>query len=224
MRKKTIGIIGFGNMGSAIAERIKSKYNVFVFDIDRNKTKDLKNISVSNTIDELLRTTEVIILAIKPQGFDAVLNEIKADIDKKLVVSIAAGISTQFIEKILGEVSVIRVMPNLPARIGKGVSCLCKGKFASDKDLKSMLRLFKFLGITLVLGQDLMEAATAVCGSGPGFWGYAVKDKPRNEWKDYSEKVLIPQFILAAESIGFEKKPEISQGFTGHSRSMADQP
>ena len=81
-------------MGSVIAERIKSKYNVFVFDIDRNKTKTLKNISVSNSIDELVKVAEVIILAIKPQGFDAALKEIKAGIDKKLVVSIAAGIST----------------------------------------------------------------------------------------------------------------------------------
>jgi pyrroline-5-carboxylate reductase len=204
--RKRIGIIGFGNMGSAIAERIKDKYEVAVFDKDKKKTKALENIVVAPDVADLTINADVVILAVKPQDFDAVLKEIKDGVRDKLTISIAAGMSTAFIGKILGKTRVIRAMPNLPAKIGKGITCLCKGRFTDSEDLEFAERLFKKIGKTLIIDEGMMDAATAVSGSGPGFWSYMVENKPKRDWKEYSKKNLIPEFSSAAMGVGFNTK------------------
>jgi len=166
---KKIGIIGFGNMGSAIGERIKSAYTVSVFDKDRNKTESVSAIKVEGRAQEVAEDNEAIILAVKPQDFDNSLQEIKDFTRGKLIVSIAAGITTAYIEKILKGARVIRVMPNLPARIGRGVSCLCKGKSAASEDLGIAEELFKMVGETLIVDEKMLDAATAISGSGPAY-------------------------------------------------------
>lgn len=180
---KSIGIIGFGNMGSAIAGRIKSKYRVIAFDEDEEKTKNISGIGTVNSITDLLKQSDAIVLAVKPQDFDAVLSEVKPFAKGKLIISIAAGIKTQYIEKKLGGARVVRAMPNLPVKVGKGISCLCKGKFARGTDLKFSEEIFKKLGKTLVLKENMMDAATAISGSGPGFLCGLIENMP---YKQYS--------------------------------------
>lgn len=205
--KKTVGIIGFGNMGSAIAVRIKKKYSVIVFDKDCDKTKSLSGIEIAESPINLINKVDVVILAIKPQDFETLLNEIKGYIKEQLIISIAAGIATSYIEKHLGQVRVIRAMPNIPARIGKGISCLSKGRYTEAKDLNFALKLFRFLGITFVLDEDMMmDVATAVSGSGPGFWCNAVENMPHDKWKEYNENEFIPFYSTIAEAEGFNKK------------------
>jgi len=204
--KKTIGIIGFGNMGSAIGGRLKARYQVFVFDKDKNKTQNLAGIKLAKNIKDLVTRVDVVILAVKPQDFDSVLSEIKDYAQDKLIISIAAGITTAYIQKLLGDVRAVRVMPNMPVRIGKGMSCLCKGKFATRDDLGFVRQLFDNLGETLVIDEGMMDAATAISGSGPGFWCEFIENKPEDEWESYSQNELIPLFTSAAESIGFSKK------------------
>jgi pyrroline-5-carboxylate reductase len=136
MINKKVGIIGFGNMGSAIAERIKSEYKVFVFDKDKERTTNLSGISVAENITDLLHKVDTVILAVKPQDIEALLKEIKDKVNNQLVISIAAGITTKYIEKILGMVRVIRVMPNIGVIVGKSIYYICKGEFAKEKDLK----------------------------------------------------------------------------------------
>ena len=121
-------------MGQAIAEQIKSMYPIWVFDKDSNKTKNLSDINIARNVVDLLNEVDTVILAVKPQDFDTLLDEMKGNVKDKLIVSIAAGITTVYIEKRLGQTKVIRVMPNLPARIGKGMICLCRGKFSTDDD------------------------------------------------------------------------------------------
>ena len=94
----TIGIIGFGNMGSAIGEQLKLKYQLLTFDKDRNKTKNLEDIKIQDNAIDLVNRSKVIILAVKPQDFDTVLGEIKNYCNDKLIISIAAGITTANIE------------------------------------------------------------------------------------------------------------------------------
>ena len=90
------------NMGSSLAERIKSAYKVYVFDKDASKTKNLSRIETARDIPSLVKCSDVVILAVKPQDFTGVLAEIKDWIGVKLVISIAAGITTNYIEKALG--------------------------------------------------------------------------------------------------------------------------
>lgn len=198
-----IGIIGFGNMGSAIGERIKFEYQVYAFDIDKNKTNKLTGIKVANSITDLLTKVDTVILSLKPQDFDAALDEIKNFAEGKLIITIAVGITIDYIEKRLGKVRVIRVMPNLPARIGEGMICLCVGKSVSEEEARFAEELFKNLGTTLILNEKMMNAATAISGSGPGYlydWG---ENKAIEEIKKYARDIFIPSLTVSAESLGF---------------------
>ncbi|MFH1202651.1 MAG: pyrroline-5-carboxylate reductase [Candidatus Omnitrophota bacterium] len=172
---KKIGIIGYGNMGSAIAERLKYNYDTFVFDKDKNKTAGLLRISVCPDTLNLAEKSEILILAIKPRDFDSVLGEIKDRVKDKLIISIAAGISTAYIEKLLGKARVIRTMPNLPAKIGKGMICLCKGRYVLGNDLALTQEVFSSLGETMIVEENHMNAVTAISGSGPGLFCYVLE-------------------------------------------------
>lgn len=203
--KRAIGIIGYGNMGSAIAQRIKTRYRLLVFDKEKNKAQALSGIEVAVDNIDLVNRVDTVILAVKPQDFKIVLDEIKDYTKEKLIISIAAGITTGFIAGHLDKVRIIRVMPNMPARIGKAMTCLCKGRLASFLDLNFALKLFGYLGNTLVLNEEMMDAATAISGSGPAFWCDFIEDKPKEKWEDYSRDVFIPEFCSAAQGIGFSK-------------------
>lgn len=207
--RKKIGIIGYGNMGSAIAERIKSKYKVFVFDKDKNKTAILKGIVVANSIGELCKMADMLIFAVKPQDLDAVLSEIKScpHLADKLFISIAAGINTSYIEKRLGDVRVVRVMPNMAIKIGQGISCLSKGKFPTEGDFDFTKGLFDYMGKTLRIEEEKMAAATAVSGSGPGFYFDIIESiLADNKNPEEFTREFINSLTKAAEESGF--KPE----------------
>lgn len=192
---KNIGIIGYGNMGSSIAGRLKSKYRVFVFDQDRSKTRGQKDLMVACSAIDLVLKAEIIILAVKPQDFKDLLLGIKKYCKNKLIISIAAGISTKDIEGILGRVRVVRVMPNIGVIVAKAISYICQGRFTNENDLSLAEKLFDSIGKTVILKDEkLMHAATAVGGSGPGFRGYLF-DKMSNE--DF-----IQSLTVAAEGTG----------------------
>jgi len=193
-------------MGSAIAGRIKGKYRVFGFDKDEEKIKNLENKMVIDSAVNLVKNSDVIILAIKPQDFEPLLSEIKGEVSDKLIISIAAGISTKKIEDVLGKIKVVRVMPNIGAIVGEAVSFICRGSFAESKDLNLAIKLFKLIGYVFVIPEDLMHLATAIGGSGPGFWGYLYDKKPRKEWDEYASKHFIPELASVAKDRGFDEK------------------
>lgn len=205
---KKIGIIGYGNMGRSIAECIRSKYALCVFDQDKNKINGLKNIAVANNLAQLVKQAEMIILAVKPQDFDRLLAELKGKIKEQLIISIAAGITTGYIQRALGKVRVMRAMPNIGAKIACSVTCLCKGSLALNQDLKKTKDLFSNIGKVGVLDEKLMNAATAISGSGPGYYFNAAELR----YEEYIgnrtkfKKDFILALALAAEKVGFNKK------------------
>lgn len=206
-----VGIIGYGNMGKAIAERIKGKYTVSAFDKDKNKISSLKNIIASDNVIDLVEKSKVVILAVKPQDFENVLSEIKAYAVNKLIISIAAGISTRYIERILGRVRVIRTMMNLPVIKGEGMICISKGKYGKEVDLKFVKKLFSSLGKIMVLNENKIDKFTASVGSGPGYFYRLIALEgidPKNieEITSFGKNKFIPTFITSAENIGFNEK------------------
>lgn len=205
MREK-IGIIGFGNMGSAIAERLKADYEVWVFDKDKEKTKNILGLGVAKDITDLVEKVDTIILAVKPQDLTTVFNTIlekrKKGLKDKLVISIAAGIRTAFIEVCLRKTRVIRAMPNLPARFGEGMISLCKGRYAKKNDLDFTRWLFKKLGKVLILKEKMMDESTAISGSGPGYFydwaeGKSIKDIKNTAF------TFASSLTTTAEELGF---------------------
>ena len=124
------------------------------------------------------------ILAVKPQDLDALLAQLRGHVAGKLVVSVAAGITTGYIQRHSAATRVVRAMPNLPAKIGKGMICLCKGAAAADLDF--VKKLFDYMGKTMIMEEEMINAATAISGSGPGYFYYLIKDRQRRQWQDYA--------------------------------------
>lgn len=203
--KKSIGIIGFGNMGSALAERLKSHYPVLVFDQDQKKTKKLKGISQANNLTDLIVSAQVLILAVKPQDFSSLLNSLKTKLSDQLIISIAAGISTAFIQRSLKQARVIRAMPNLAVKAGKGMIGVCKGKHAKSNDLVLAKQLFNYSGKTLVVEEKMLDAVTAVSGSGPGYFYNFLDSKgiTKHSLSIAAVKDFKADFKQAARKLGF---------------------
>jgi pyrroline-5-carboxylate reductase len=204
-----VGIIGYGNMGKAIAERIKEKYAVCVFDKDKNKTSALKDITAVNLPGDLVKQSEIIILAVKPQDFEVMLKEIKPFADDKLFITIAAGITSGYINSQLGsKARIVRIMPNMPAQIGRAVSVISKGQNATEGDFNLVWQLafdiFSNLGSVLPVDkEEMINAATAISGSGPAFFCYYIKEsKNASSQRDEFIKVLAD----AAVNLGFDQR------------------
>jgi pyrroline-5-carboxylate reductase len=200
MREK-IGLIGFGNMGSAIYERAKNAFDLLVYEKDTSKTAQLEGPAVEADLPGLVSRCDALILAVKPQDFPALLQQLSSA--EKTVISIAAGIPTAAIEKVLPRCRVIRVMPNLAASIGKAMSCIARGKSAGQRELQLAERIFKQIGAVMVIGEAMMDAATAISGSGPGFFFELVAGKSLHEAENYGRHMFAENLREAAVSVGF---------------------
>lgn len=180
-----IGFIGGGKMASAIIKGIinsnwcESK-NIFVFDtnIDTlNNLKDNFGINICKSNSDVVKNTNIILFAVKPFVLRDVLNEIKSHItDNHLLLSIAAGISINTIESIVGNIPVIRIMPNTPALVNQGMSAVCKGNYASTKQVQIAVDIFNSVGKVVESEEKYIDIITAISGSGPAFYYYIINE------------------------------------------------
>lgn len=181
MQQKTnIGIIGYGTMGCAIARQLCADYTIFSFDKDLDRRINDSNIHQVDSLQTLAKSAKTIIVAVKPQDAKALFIDLDRHLDNHLIISIAAGITTKSIENILNSARIIRVMPNVGVQVGEGMSCLCKGRSASEEDLAASQKIFDSVGKTLIIDETQMDEATAIAGSGPAYlcfystdWGKA---------------------------------------------------
>jgi pyrroline-5-carboxylate reductase len=195
-------------MGSIIAYKLAAQaneYEVHIFEKDKSKAIKAKGISFSEDISDLILKVDTVILAIKPQDFDRLLKELKGRILDKLVISIAAGISTGHIEKFLSNARVIRAMPNIAARIAESVTCICKGAFANDDNLEFANEIFNCLGTVRDINEDMMNAATAISGSGPGYIFYFIENSAldQDNIPEHARHDMMRRLEKAAEVLGF---------------------
>lgn len=204
--RKTIGIIGYGNMGSAIAEKIRGKYELFVFDKDTSRLKQATGVSVVGSIAEVVTSAEAVIIAVKPQDFDEVLGEVHPFSKGKIFISIAVGIKTTYIERKLGDARVIRAMPNLGAIVGRSVTCICRGRFTRQDDLALANDLFSHIGRVEELPEDMMDIVTGVSGSGPGYYFdfVARRNNDYNQDKNKFMQEFIVSLTGAAREAGLD--------------------
>ncbi len=175
MREK-IGIIGCGNMGGAI---IKQSPGLIIFDKDTKRMSEIKkkyNVRVAFDNQELVKKSTIIIIAVKPQDIESALKDIAPFISKQLVISIAAGITTKYIENKIGErVRVVRVMPNIAAQVKSGISAICKGRFALSRDILAAKKIFLKLGKVVSVKENHLDGFTAIAGSGPAYFFYFIE-------------------------------------------------
>ncbi|MBN1526716.1 MAG: pyrroline-5-carboxylate reductase [Candidatus Omnitrophica bacterium] len=177
-----IGLIGCGNMGEAIVSRLAgstpaSAQSIIATDVDKakmNKVRSRYNVRVASYIRQVVRFADAIIIAVKPKDIDAVLEAMGPYLSSgKTIISIAAGITTGYIEKRIGKnVAVIRAMPNMPAVIGEAVSSISAGKYAAKRDVNIAKGIFSSIGDVVELNEKLVDSVTAVSGSGPAYFFY----------------------------------------------------
>lgn len=177
---KKIGFIGAGNMAGALIKGllragVYTPADICVSDVSTQAVQRLRKLyKVSSAPDNLalVRSARTVVLSVKPQVMAAVLADLRPAVTSRhLFISIAAGIPLARLEKGLGKGSrVVRVMPNTPALIGQGMSVAVAGRDATSADMKHTLKLFRAVGLAdAVQKERLIDAVTAVSGSGPAF-------------------------------------------------------
>jgi len=201
---KKVGFIGCGHMASAIIKGVlNSKFleqsQVIASEISEEfaaaKKADLGiNVVTDNKI--IAKNSDVIFLATKPNFIKDVINEIKEELTSdKLIVSIAAGVSTKKIEEVIGkEIAVIRVMPNAPAMILEGMSGIVKGKFATNEHVEFVQEFLSKIGKCIVIDEDKIDVLTAISGSGPAFFYKVINEIARageSLGLDYEKALLL---------------------------------
>ncbi len=185
MINKKIGIIGCGNMGEALLSRLAEKMEksialmVSEADVKRRdyiQTKYRMIVEIDNNV--VMKYCDIIILAVKPKDFEDFLKtEVCCGLSgKKLLISIAAGITTKYIEKAVGaDIPVIRAMPNMAASIGEAITSLSRGKSANDAHILDAKKIFSLIGEVIEVDEKFVDAVTAVSGSGPAYFFYMVE-------------------------------------------------
>ncbi|MBQ6570440.1 MAG: pyrroline-5-carboxylate reductase [Clostridia bacterium] len=172
-----IGFIGAGNMATAIISGILSKNlyspeNVYAYDTNPEAVSKIskKNVTVCSGIDEILALCPIVFLAVKPQVYPTVLGQCSGSVKNNLFVSIAAGISTKYVQSFVGEnCAVIRAMPNTPLMLGSGATALCKSANTSDAQFEKVEGIFAASGVVCRLPEDKMNAVISVNGSSPAY-------------------------------------------------------
>ncbi|CAM3673491.1 pyrroline-5-carboxylate reductase [Erysipelothrix urinaevulpis] len=167
-----IGFIGVGNMASAIIQGIEQKESVYISGRTFASTKekaDQLGVHPSANHRECVGDVDVVVLGVKPEILDEVLLEIKDELHGKVVVSIAAKRSIEWIESILGHCPIIRVMPNLNVKIQEGVCAICHNDQVLKKHLDFVVNVFSNLGEVVMLDESQFSGFIGISGSMPAF-------------------------------------------------------
>jgi pyrroline-5-carboxylate reductase len=175
----TLGFIGGGNMAAALIKgllfsHVAEPRDIVVSDVKDERLRVLsEQHGVRTTKDnhELVRAADVVVLAVKPQVIDKVLDAIRPDLrPEQLVVSVAAGVSIAVMEVRLPEgTRVVRTMPNTPATALAGATAIARGTHATEEDLATVEKLFAAVGRVVTLDESLLDAVTGLSGSGPAY-------------------------------------------------------
>jgi len=177
--KTRVAVLGAGKIGTIILQamfdkQLLSKQNVHATVQHAEKVKNLRKVlgvTASNDNVEAVRDADIVLICVKPQTVGQVLEQIAPVVTKKqLLISVAASVPTDFMEKRLPvEARIIRAMPNTPAMLGSGMTAISKGKFAQSSDLELAKTLFDTVGRTVIVDEKHMDAVTGLSASGPAF-------------------------------------------------------
>jgi pyrroline-5-carboxylate reductase len=179
--KYNLGIIGCGNMAEAIlkgildSEFLKSD-EIFAFEINQERKEYIcgkYQILFADSLQSLVKNCRYILVAVKPQNINNLLDKLSTCFDHKrnVIISIAAGVSTNYIaHKLKSDAPAIRVMPNTPATVKKGVAAISKGTYATGEDVEFAKKLMGSLGNFIIIDEKFQNTVTAISGSGPAYF------------------------------------------------------
>lgn len=176
----TIGMIGAGNMGSAIlrgivdAEYVRPS-QIIAFDTNRKRMReleeDLPGITLASDCLEVAERADLVVLAVKPFFLKEVISQIQQSLTGKAVLSIAAGWTVDMLDKALQNTGAryMRVMPNTPALVGEGMTALCDESTFTKEEFDFVKGIFDSIGKTKILPERLFDGVVALSGSSPAY-------------------------------------------------------
>ncbi|MEM9856740.1 MAG: pyrroline-5-carboxylate reductase [Bacteroidota bacterium] len=178
MKDKTIAIIGAGNLGLAIYKGLEkggitSENSIILTKRDTSSLRDIKGDYVLVTSDNSeAALADLIILAIQPAQLSGVLEGIKPVLDPKkhTIISVATAVSIAQMTDIIGEgFAILRAMPNTAIAVLESMTCISTNDHGTKK-IEEVQQIFNCVGKTMVIQEEMMQAATVVCASGIAFW------------------------------------------------------
>lgn len=176
----TIGFIGAGNMAGAIVRgmakaKVMKSENIFVFDLNGEKCETLKRecaVSIAQSAEKIAEECDCVVLAVKPVAFPSLLGNIKESLKKNnpLVISIAAGKTTEYIKGLLGYDAVIaRVMPNINAKAGAAMSAYCSLSPLASEHSAFIEDIFSSVGRIIPMNEEMFPLFSVIAGCSPAF-------------------------------------------------------
>lgn len=175
----SIGFVGLGNMAGAIIKGLRAKpayQNTPILGCDRNPPKqkhfkDAFQVQILAEPKQVAGACQILVLAIKPQGLDALMEDIKDSLRPgQLLISLAAGRSlASYAAKLGAWVPVVQAMPNINAKVGLSVTALCSNKAVNQEQLQQAEALFEAVGSVRVVPENKVAAYSAIAGAGPAF-------------------------------------------------------
>jgi pyrroline-5-carboxylate reductase len=181
MAKFEFGFIGCGNMGGALIRAIAPMVGgekVLIADMLKSNTAALHDtcgVCVAEDACEVAASAKYIFLGVKPQGMRALLESISGALKEKqeryVLISMAAGITVATIREMVGteDISIIRILPNTPAAVGKGMTLYCCNEQVTKEEESDVVRALRAAGEVDCLEERLIDAGCAVSGCGPAF-------------------------------------------------------
>lgn len=218
------GFIGIGNMGGAIfrgysPSAAEQGTELLAFDMDGEKLAALAeeaDMTVCSSQDELVRSSDVVILGLKPNVYESVLPGVAENWGPdKVLVSMAAGVSIAFLEGYLGkDAKIVRIMPNTPARVGCGMTAVSRNANVEDSRFEQIMEIFRGVGAAEEISEGLMDCVIGVSGSSPAYtymYIEALADAAvKNGMEPEKAKIFAAQSVMGAAKMVLEseKTPE----------------
>lgn len=221
-----IGFIGIGNMGGAIlsgyaSSESSSKDRLMAFDMNKElcekRKRETAGLEICESAAELCEKSDMVIIGVKPQVIEGVLEEIRPFLGKdKVIVSMAAGVSIDFIENIIGkELVIIRIMPNTPAKVGEAMVAMCRNANVDDDSFGKAKRIFDSIGRAEEVEEDLIDCVIGVSGSSPAYtYMYIealVAAAAENGMEPEKARIFAAQSVLGAAKMVLESPESLEQ-------------
>lgn len=178
--KNNIAVIGAGVIGGSVTKSLlKSGYQgkITVADVQLKKAKELETLGAALTNDnkKAVKDADVVFLCVKPNILKPVLQQIRKEVEGKLVVSTAAAVTVQFCKRVAPKAHIVRVMPNVAISVQESFTAYCCDKDVTEQEKQIIKTLLELMGKSMEIEEKFMDAVTAVSGSGPGYLSIIVE-------------------------------------------------